>query len=412
MTTELSPHPESSPTWITHTYTPESHAAPLERPAFIARDPGAAAYLRPVLRYFVQHNAPFALFTKESALSLTDIPQLSAEPVDATRISIALTPGDHDPAQTIVPMLQNLKQKNPALKIAVAEDYPSSTQPLLQSMAANHLLPSAILSNSRLTQHENVAFLHSHGLSTDSVPCIVTPNPAFDEHHLTDPKGNARKILHIPAKTFLLGIFGMPEQDIPAKNNHADHNTYMMQTIRTWLQKYQAPISIIYQAHRRSETNVHQMLKGLPSPISVYQYPRSRWDNLGLDTPAIWPDCTAVIMGRSTLGQELALARDLCKSRLPIPIETIMEREYGKIPHDRTAASVGGIAHASSARELTTLLTRVTKDPTKEDLLLRRNQGAFINHEGWLYAGLPIIMGVLNRLSNKPLDTFHENILL
>lgn len=190
----------------------------------LAKDPGAANCLSPVVEALTKKGRSLFLFAKDRAeeifnqkfSQIATISKFAPENIETDKPLIILASGTSDPeyeGETI----RRLKEKDPKNKLVLIEDFPGSLVGITQKLAGFDIAPDFVLVTSRSSQKNmNQRF---PTLGKDRI--VPVGQPAFDSLLLEKTKTvneEVRKKLGLTKDDLLVTYSGVPSQDHPDLN--------------------------------------------------------------------------------------------------------------------------------------------------------------------------------------------------
>ncbi len=196
----------------------------------LAKDPGAANCLSPVVEGLLRKKRELFLFAKDRADEIfnrnfaqqSEISKSSPESVIGQGAAIVLASGVSDPnADFEGNIIKRVKQKDPKVRLVLIEDFPGSLVGLMQKLAnlEDPISPDLVFVTSRTSQENMNQRFPNLG---DKI--IPVGQPAFDSILLEETQtinNKVRERLQIQPGDLLVTYSGVPSQDRPGSNARA-----------------------------------------------------------------------------------------------------------------------------------------------------------------------------------------------
>lgn len=193
----------------------------------LAKDPGAANCLSPVINALSERDRHIFIFTKDTAEEIfnqkfsqqSQVSKSTPESVVLKETPIILASGTSDPEYE-GNIITKLKKTNPKLKLILIEDFPGSLVSITKKLATFNITPDLALVTSRSSQKNMNQRFPNFGKEK----VIPVGQPAFDSLLLEETKTvnqEIRKKLGLTEDDLLVTYSGVPSQDHPNLNYQA-----------------------------------------------------------------------------------------------------------------------------------------------------------------------------------------------
>jgi len=286
----------------------------------LAKDPGAAACLTPVIELLMSKDKRIFLFAKDKAnehftqkfSSNSTLRELRLESIVEKGPTIILASGTSDPEYE-GKLIQHLTETNPKNKIVLIEDFPGSLVRLMEKLASldRPILPDLIFTTSRSSQENMIKRFPTFG--KDNI--IPVGQPAFDSLLLEETQSINQKVrenLGISPTDLLVTYIGVPSQDHPGLNSEALSET--VSVLNKIAETRGVRIHFINRNHPR-EANAAlytSILETANDKVKVVDEPQ----HLKMTTRELTASSNLIVTTISTAGLETALRGSRPKTKL------------------------------------------------------------------------------------------------
>lgn len=351
----------------------------------VAKDPGAANCLSPVVEGLLVKNRRLSFFAKDRAFEIfqrnfssrSDISESSPESA-VKEPTVVLAAGTSDPEYE-GRIIQRIKQTNPKSKLVLIEDFPGSLIGLMQKLASleTPISPDLVFVTSRSSGENMDQRFPNFG--KDKI--IPVGQPAFDSLLLEETQTVNEEVrggLQIQPTDLLVTYSGVPSQDRPGENSQA--LKLIVSALSSITNRSNIDIYFVNRNHPR-EVDPAQfipILEAASQRVKIIDELQHRDVSIREITAA----SNLVVTTISTTGLETALRGSRPQTRLDqtgwLPVHIFLPRtqEYIK----RTAGSLpvielGATGVASKEEEVEPIIERSLFDRDFKQEILEAQQG-------------------------------------